>query len=85
MNKTFKPLSSWSWQEIVSLYKVYGQMIEERLELQRRIVFPQARIDFDDPTNVFLMRWHVDIMKICRNIDALDTEIARRNKLIGVI
>jgi len=85
MNLTSKPLSSWSWQDIILLYIVYGNMINEMLEIRKRINIVEPNIDFDDPTNIFLMRFHTDGMKISRNLDALDREIARRNKLIGVV
>jgi len=85
MKTISKPLRAWSWQDIISLYIVYGMMINEMLEIRKRINIVEPNIDFDDPTNIFLMRFHTDGMKISRNLEALDREIARRNNLIGVV
>ena len=80
-----KPLKSWSWSQIIRLYKVYGTMINDLNGIKERVEMVEPNIDFDDPINIFLMRFHTDCMKVNRNIEYLDKEISRRNKLIGVV
>lgn len=85
-------LIKWSWQEIFAVYKIYGdQLIEYKriaetfdLELPVRIK-PGELIGYSDEKVAFIDRWLGDVIKVNRYIDVLDQEIARRNKLIGVM
>lgn len=80
-----RSLEAWSWKEIINLYKLYGEMLIEFERLEKSINPPKPHILFDDELNAFLMKFWGDVNQINRNVEALDREIARRNKLIGVI
>jgi len=78
-------LGSWSWQDIQAVYKSFGLVLQSYEVVAQRIAIPKAHIQFTDPENIFLLRWGADISRIDQQLKALDTEIARRNQLVGVM
>lgn len=79
-------LKSWSWQEIISLYRVYAKMFNEYEGYKNRCHIPDSiRIDYPDEENLFVMRFMKDVKRLSAQVSVLDAEIARRNSLIGVM
>lgn len=85
-------LAKLSWQQIAQVYKKYGNQLNEyraiaiRFDLDLPIKFRPGEIfeytpDFAD----FLGRYVLGVSKLNKQLAVLDTEIARRNKLIGVM
>lgn len=81
-----KQLSSLSWQSIQGIYAILGQRMQEYNDLQKRIGIPgTVDINFPDDKNILILRFWRDVTKVNEEIKLLDAEIARRNKLIGVM
>lgn len=93
-------LGNWKWQEIHAMYKVYGEQLREYAdtaerfeiaipmdkELREFATTPGALIPTRDLQHAdFVNRWFRDVKRIVGQLKALDREIARRNKLIGVM
>lgn len=79
-------LSNWSWDEITRAYWAFGSLLEEYAGYKKRCNIPeQIRIMYSDDENIFIMQFNKDIKRIDANLAELDKEIARRNKLIGVV
>lgn len=81
------PLSSWSWGDITRVYKSFSDQYQEidRVSKSVGIRKLEVNIDYLDLKNIFILRALRDVRKIEAHIAVLDAEIARRNKLIGVI
>lgn len=87
-------LKSWSWQDIQAVYEVLGHQLRDykdtadrfELKLPMRLK-PGAVLPLDgDPQRAeFVGRWYLGVNRLNMQIDALDYEISRRNKLIGVM
>lgn len=78
-------LQSWSWGDIQSIYAILGRMLGEYNGVHQRINVPTARIEYSDHENIFFLRFWGDVRRINDQIKCLDREIARRNRLIGVM
>lgn len=78
-------LSNWSWQQIAQAYKKISRNLITLHNLHSRINFPQPTMDFEDEVNSYLMRFWRAVTLADQRLEVLDIEIARRNKLIGVI
>lgn len=78
-------LASWSWKDIQDVYTSIGLVLQSYQLIGMRIEIPQAHIDRTDEENTFILRWHTDIKRCDAQLAALDAEIARRNKLLGVM
>ena len=79
-------LQSWSWQDIVSIYKIIGRQLSEYQGYKKRCHVPNnIRIDYPDEENVFIMMFVRDIKRLDQQVAALDREITRRNNLLGVM
>lgn len=93
-------LANWKIQDIHSTYKIYGNQLREYAdtadrfeinipmdkELKEFILTPGSVIPTRDLQHAdFVNRWFRDIQKIVRHLNTLDREIARRNKLVGVM
>lgn len=93
------PLMSWSWGDIQRAYIVYGAQLEDYSGIGKRFNVPAMgeedtamQIYMENPDSElvikredFIARFYYDIGKINLWIKTLDTEIARRNKLVGVM
>lgn len=81
-------LASWSWQDIIRLYRAYGEQVQEYQRIKKSVQMEWqgrgmnelsfAAFDFD---NYF----RESVQRLDAQIHVLDLEIARRNNLIGVI
>jgi len=81
-------LQSWRWQNIIQIYKVYGEALQEYARLKKSIQLEwldnglnelsACAFDFDQ-------HFKADVEMLNFLIHDLDLEIARRNKLIGVV
>lgn len=78
-------LGSWRWQDIQSIYAILGRMLGEYNGVHSRIGVPKPRIEYGDAENIFFIRFWQDVVRINEQLKVLDREIARRNKLIGVM
>lgn len=78
-------LQSWSWHDIQSIYGILGHMLGHYDGINKRVGIPQAHIKYSDRENLFFLRFWRDVHCINEQIKCLDREIARRNKLIGVM
>jgi len=76
---------SWSWQTIVAVYRVLSDRLQEYNGLHQRINIPHASIEYSDEENLLFLRFWRDVARLNSEIEVLDREIARRNKLIGVM
>jgi hypothetical protein len=81
-----KSLSSWSWKNIQSVYAILGKQLQEHESVRQRCSIPrQINIHFSDSDNSLILRFWRDVNRVEAQLQALDKEIARRNKLVGVI
>lgn len=78
-------LQSWSWGDIIAIYRILGVMLSEYNGVHQRIGVPKPNIKYADHENIFFLRFWGDVKRINEQLQVLDTEIARRNSLIGVI
>lgn len=80
-------LSRWSWAEIQAVYATFVHQYQEieRISKSCGIEKMEINIDYPDLKNIFILRALRTMRKIDRHVAVLDAEIARRNKLIGVI
>jgi hypothetical protein len=78
-------LQSWSWGDITRIYAILGGMLEQYNGVHQRIKVPKPNIKYSDHENIFFLRFWGDVRRINEQLQALDAEIARRNRLIGVI
>lgn len=86
LSVTAPKLGNWGWQDIVRVYKVYGQMLKQHNTYKKRCHIPTTiDIKYPDSANLFIMRFNRDVRKIDLLVSELDKEIARRNDLIGVV
>lgn len=88
-------LAKWSWQDITKVYQNYGEQLKEYARM--RPIFgideaidlvpkPGQMVPVESFENVLAVgRWFTDVTRINDHIKMLDHEIARRNKLIGVM
>ena len=84
--KTAPKLSSWSWKSIYDVYAILGKQMGEHEAIKKRCNIPSSiQIYFSDHDNVFILRFWQEVNRIEAQPRALDKEIARRNKLVGVI
>lgn len=89
-NIVFNPkhngLHSWSWGSIQDVYAILGKQLKNHEAYRNRCNIPQnIDINFSDHDNTFIIRFWRDVNRIDAHLQMLDTEIARRNNLIGVI
>lgn len=79
-------LMAMSWQDIISLYKVYGEMVMQYKGYKERCQIPSSiKVQFGDLENMFVLQFNREVKRLDAQINVLDKEIARRNKLIGVM
>jgi len=90
-------LSSWSWQDIHCVYQTFSnqlmeyKMVADRFEIpvpmdkELRTMTHGIVKAKDQQFQDFINRWFRDVNKIVGQLSVLDREIARRNKLIGVM
>jgi hypothetical protein len=84
-------LMHWSWQDIHKAYQVQAKLLNEYADAARRCGFtfpvPMGVVTaYQDPgERLFIEMVYVGVQPIERRLRALDAEIARRNKLIGVM
>lgn len=78
-------IESWSWKDIMIIYRILGRQLSEYNGVHQRIGVPKPRIDFADCENIFFIRFWQDVRRINEQIKCLDKEIARRNNLMGVM
>jgi hypothetical protein len=76
---------SWSWQTITAVYRVLSDRLKEYNEFHQRINIPHASIEYSDEENLLFLQFWRDVARLNSEIEVLDREIARRNKLIGVM
>lgn len=98
-NLRLPSMGSWSWQNIQKMYELYGKQLEtyrdiaDRFELQLPITKEQPLklkpgdviTTADAGRHAFVGAFARDVRRINQQISVLDTEIARRNNLIGVM
>lgn len=84
-------LASWSWGSIQRVYEVLGAQLKDYQGIANRFglelpvdLKPGALLPMADDKAEFVARWYLGVNRINMHIVALDDEIARRNKLIGV-
>lgn len=84
MNPT---LAKWSWQDIQKVYATLGAQYTEfnRIKATFGLEELKLNINYPDLKNIFIIRALRDIKRLDLQIAALDKEIARRNKLLGVM
>lgn len=87
-----KSLNSWSWKSIHDVYAILGRQLKEYERVARAVglklpvlVKPGELIEMPMDKATFVARWYLDVNRINRQIQCLDKEIARRNKLVGVV
>ena len=81
-----KKLSSWSWQEIQGVLRIYGKQLSEYQNVNKRINVPKSmNIDYTDESNIFISRFWREVKRLDLSITQIDREISRRQKLIGVM
>lgn len=89
------PLARWSWQEIIKVYRHFGEQLKEYQRL-KPVFGVDDEIDLTPRPGMIIPvasfeqalavgRWLQDVSRINDQIKALDQEIARRNKMIGVM
>lgn len=88
MNQDLSPpfVYGWSYQKITRAYKILGKQLQEYEGVRDRIEIPSAMdIDYTDQDNIFIARFWREVHEVNDSLVALDQEIARRNKLVGVM
>lgn len=84
-----KSLSSWSWAQIVEKYRSYGAELQELSRVSK--IFENhdvQQIDvytIDGSYEIVRTAWQNSVDETDGMLVLLDAEIARRNKLIGVM
>lgn len=86
-----RSLNKWSWQEIIDVYRAYGQQMTEHLELAKRLGFrlplqsevSRLRNMHPDRADV-VSRTFLHVKRIDHQLDTLEREIERRSALVGV-
>lgn len=89
-------LMSWKIQDIQKLYQTFGVALEGYREDAKRagIILPFGTIkagdiieieQFNADGGLNAIRLMKDVEQINKHLKVLDTEIARRNKLVGVL
>lgn len=83
---------SWSWQNIQAVYQILGRQLNEYKEIADRFEMdlplkprPGEIIQYADGSTDFIHHFYAGVSRINEHLRALDQEIARRNKLIGVM
>lgn len=78
-------LQSWSWKDIQHIYQIIGSQMNEYSGIHQRIGVPKPNVKNSDQENIFFIRFWRDVSRLEEQLSALDREISRRNKLIGVV
>ena len=79
-------LASWSWRDIIAVYRALGKQLQKHYEYSVRCNIPKTiDINYSDENNMFIIRFHQDVDKVNFQVEALDAEILRRNRLVGVM
>lgn len=85
--KTAHPLSNWTWKALLDVLSVYAEQLSEIRRLANSVGIDtlQPDIDYPDLKNIFIFRALRDIRRLDQQIEVVQLEIARRQKLIGVM
>lgn len=77
-------LQSWSWQDIIDIYRILGRQLKEYAGYKERCSIPESmNIEFSDEENVFISHFNRDVRRLDEQLAALDREIKRRFQLVG--
>lgn len=79
-------LGNFKMQDILALYKILNKQLQDQVGLKKRFkIKDQIDFSYSDEENSFILHFNRDTARILAQVKILDREIARRNKLIGVM
>lgn len=85
-------LGNWSWQDIQRVYRILGTQLEGYADIAGRFEIqlplkpkPGEIIRYANGEEKFVSSFYAGVCRINAHLAVLDDEIARRNKLIGVM